>query len=86
MQRPCAYGKTPVKQTFTGVDEIAVFYNYNNADQAKLIEDGTKELRDYQQGGGADFRCDYACVSFISSFIFCNKNVRKKTSIATICI
>ena len=51
-----AAGNISQTQTFTGVDEIAVFYNYNNADQAKLIEDGTKELREYQQGGGADLQ------------------------------
>lgn len=51
-----AAGNISQTQTFTGVDEIAVFYNYNNADRQKLIEDGTKELRDYQQGGGADLQ------------------------------
>lgn len=49
-------GNVSQTQTQFGVDEIAVYYNYSNADQAKLIEDGTKELREYQQGGGADLQ------------------------------
>lgn len=47
-------GNVSQTQTLTGVDEIAVFYNYNNADQAELIAEGTKELQSYQLGGGAD--------------------------------
>lgn len=49
-------GNVSQTQTLTGVDEIAVFYNYNNADASKLIEDGTKELKSYQNGGGADLQ------------------------------
>lgn len=49
-------GNVSQTQTLTGVDEIAVLYNYNNADQAELIEEGTKELQSYQLGGGADLQ------------------------------
>ena len=49
-------GNVSQTQTFTGVDEITVLYDYSNADREKLIEDGTKELREYQQGGGADLQ------------------------------
>lgn len=49
-------GNVSQTQTLTGVDEIAVFYNYTNADASKLVEDGTKELKSYQQGGGADLQ------------------------------
>lgn len=51
-----ADGNVSQTQTLTGVDEIAVFYNYSNADQTQLITDGTKELKSYQQGGGADLQ------------------------------
>ena len=51
-----ASGNVSQSQTFTGVDEIAVLYNYNNADQAELIAEGTKELQSYQLGGGADLQ------------------------------
>lgn len=51
-----ANGNVSQTQTLTGVDEIAVLYNYNNADQAELIAEGTKELQSYQLGGGADLQ------------------------------
>ena len=51
-----ASGNVSQSQTFTGVNEIAVLYNYNNADQAELIAEGTKELQSYQLGGGADLQ------------------------------
>lgn len=49
-------GNISQTQTLTGVNEIAVLYNYNNADQAELIAEGTKELQSYQLGGGADLQ------------------------------
>lgn len=49
-------GNVSQTQTLTGVDEIAVLYNYNNADRAELIAEGTKELQSYQLGGGADLQ------------------------------
>lgn len=51
-----ADGNVSQTQTLTGVDEIAVLYNYNNADAAELIAEGTKELQSYQLGGGADLQ------------------------------
>lgn len=49
-------GNVSQTQSLTGVDEIAVLYNYNNADATELIAEGTKELRSYQLGGGADLQ------------------------------
>lgn len=49
-------GNVSQTQSLTGVDEIAVLYNYNNADRAELIAEGTKELQSYQLGGGADLQ------------------------------
>lgn len=51
-----ASGNVSQSQSLTGVNEIAVLYNYNNADSAELIAEGTKELQSYQQGGGADLQ------------------------------
>lgn len=47
-------GNVSTTQTLFGVNEVAVYYNYSNADAAKLLEDGTKELASYQNGGGAE--------------------------------
>ena len=51
-----ASGNVSQSQSLTGVNEITVLYNYNNADQAELIAEGTKELQSYQLGGGADLQ------------------------------
>lgn len=49
-------GNVSQTQTLTGVNEIALLYNYNNADQTELVKEGTKELKSYQLGGGADLQ------------------------------
>lgn len=49
-------GNVSQTQTLTGVNEIAVLYNYNNADTTELVKEGTKELKSYQLGGGADLQ------------------------------
>lgn len=51
-----ANGNVSTSQTFTGVDEIAVFYDYTGADAAELVKEGTSELKDYQSKGGADIK------------------------------
>ena len=53
-----ASGNVSTTQTFTGVDEIAAYYNYSNADAAQLLADGTKELESYQNGGGAEIEAN----------------------------
>ena len=49
-----ASGNISQVQSLTGVDEIAKLYTYNNADSTELVKEGTKELKSYQTGGGAD--------------------------------
>lgn len=53
-----ASGNVSTTQTFFGVDEVALYYNYTNADAEKLLEDGTKELASYQNGGGAEIEAN----------------------------
>jgi hypothetical protein len=47
-------GRISQTPTYTGVDEIAEIYDYSNADRAKLIEDGTKKLKELQFAGSID--------------------------------
>lgn len=47
-------GNVSRKQTLFGIDENAEVYNYNNAEQADLIEKGTEKLKDYQKQGDTD--------------------------------
>lgn len=51
-----ANGNVSTSQTFTGVDEIAVYYDYTGADAAELTKEGTEELKGYQSKGGADIK------------------------------
>lgn len=51
-----ANGNVSTTQTFTGVDEITVYYDYTGADAAELVKEGTDELRGYQSKGGADIK------------------------------
>lgn len=47
-------GNVSERQSLFGADEVAETYDYSNADMAKLREDGTKKLREYQQQGAVD--------------------------------
>ena len=41
-------------QTLFGVDEIAALYDYSNADEEKLEEEGRKKLKEYQTRGSVE--------------------------------
>ena len=41
-------------QTYSGIDEIASFYDYTNADAEKLVEDGTKRLLEFFTKGSVE--------------------------------
>lgn len=43
-------------QTLFGVDEITAFYDYSNADEDELQEEGRKKLEDMQTHGSVDVR------------------------------
>lgn len=49
-----ASGAVSRTQALFGVDEVAELYDYSNADEAKLVEDGTKKLKGYQTGGSVE--------------------------------
>lgn len=44
-------GNVSQTQTYFGLDEIAATYDYNNADDGKLLESGMKKLREMQSEG-----------------------------------
>lgn len=44
-------GRVSHAQTLFGVDEIAAFYDYTNADEDKLESEGAKKLAEYQSEG-----------------------------------
>lgn len=47
-------GSVSHKQTLFGVDEIAALYDYSNADEEKLEEEGRKKLQEYQTRGSVE--------------------------------
>lgn len=49
-----ASGNVSNVQTFTGVDEIAAYYNYTGADLAELTSEGTKRLKESQSAGSIE--------------------------------
>ena len=49
-----AAGNVSHKQTLFGVDEIAALYDYSNADEEKLEEEGRKKLKEYQTRGSIE--------------------------------
>lgn len=49
-----ANGNVSQVQSLFGIDEIAEVYDYSNADDEKLLSDGTKKLREYQSTKEAD--------------------------------
>lgn len=51
-----ASGNVSTSQTFFGVDEITVFYDYSGAEADELASEGAEELRGYQSSGGAEIK------------------------------
>ena len=47
-------GNVSHTQTLFGVDEIAALYDYSNADEEELEEDGRKKLQEYQTQGSVE--------------------------------
>lgn len=47
-------GNVSHTQTFFGVDEICALYDYSNADEEKLEEEGKKKLKEYQTQGSVE--------------------------------
>jgi len=48
-----ASGNISTTQTLTGVDEVALLYDYSGADSAELASSGAQKLKEYQTNGGA---------------------------------
>ncbi|NPD33108.1 hypothetical protein HLV35_07555 [Eggerthellaceae bacterium zg-997] len=46
-----AQGNVSSRQSLFGLDEVSMRYDYHGADAAKLVEDGTKKLRELQSQG-----------------------------------
>ena len=77
-------GKVSKTQTLFGVDEIAAFYDYSNADEDKLEEEGKKKLEELQGDGTVDVDVDEDIDVDIGDVVSARNNKANKVVSATI--
>ena len=77
-------GKVSKTQTLFGVDEIAAFYDYSNAEEDKLEEEGKKKLEELQGDGTVDVDVDEDIDVDIGDVVSARNNKTNKVVSATI--
>lgn len=77
-------GNVSHKQTLFGVDEIAALYDYSNADEAKLEEDGRKKLAEYQTTGSVEVDAHDDIDVDVGDVISARDNAHGRTVAATV--
>ena len=77
-------GKVSKTQTLFGVDEIASFYDYSNADEDKLEEEGKKKLEELQGDGTVVVDVDEDIDVDIGDVVSARNNKTNKAVSATI--
>lgn len=79
-----AKGNVSHKQTLFGIDEIAAFYDYSNADEAKLEEEGRKKLAEYQTTGSVEVDAHEDIDVDVGDVISARDNAHGRTVAATV--
>lgn len=79
-----AKGNVSHKQTLFGVDEIAALYDYSNADEAKLEEEGRKKLAEYQTAGSVEVDVHEDIDVDVGDVISARDNAHGRTVAATV--
>lgn len=79
-----ANGNVSHKQTLFGVDEIAALYDYSNADEEKLEEDGRKKLKEYQTQGSVEVDAHEDIDVDVGDVISARDNAHGRTVAATV--
>lgn len=79
-----AAGNVSHKQTLFGVDEIAALYDYSNADEAKLEEEGRKKLAEYQTTGSVEVDAHDDIDVDVGDVISARDNAHGRTVAATV--
>lgn len=79
-----AAGNVSHKQTLFGVDEIAALYDYSNADEAKLEEEGRKKLAEYQTAGSVEVDVHEDIDVDVGDLISARDNAHGRTVAATV--
>lgn len=79
-----AAGNVSHTQSLFGVDEICALYDYSNADEAKLEEEGGKKLREYQTRGSVEVDAHEDIDVDVGDIISARDNAHGRTVSATV--
>lgn len=79
-----AAGNVSHTQSLFGVDEICALYDYSNADEAKLEEEGGKKLREYQTRGSVEVDAHEDIDVNVGDIISARDNAHGRTVSATV--
>lgn len=79
-----AAGNVSHTQTFFGVDEICALYDYSNADEEKLEEEGRKKLQEYQTQGSVEVEAHDDIDVDVGDVISARDNAHGRTVTATV--
>lgn len=77
-------GNVSHTQTFFGVDEICALYDYSNADEEKLEEEGKKKLKEYQTQGSVEVEAHDDIDVDVGDVISARDNAHGRTVSATV--
>ncbi|WP_417058504.1 Gp37-like protein [Ellagibacter isourolithinifaciens] len=79
-----AAGNVSHTQSLFGVDEIAALYDYSNADEEKLEEEGRKKLQEYQTRGSVEVEAHDDIDVDVGDVISARDNAHGRTVTATV--
>lgn len=79
-----AAGSVSHVQSLFGVDEICALYDYSNADEAKLEEEGRKKLQEYQTQGSVEVAAHDDIDVDVGDMISARDNAHGRTVNATV--
>lgn len=77
-------GNVSHTQSLFGVDEIAALYDYSNADEAQLEEEGRKKLQEYQTQGSVEVEAHDDIDVDVGDVISARDNAHGRTVTATV--
>ena len=77
-------GNVSHTQSLFGVDEIAALYDYSNADEAQLEEEGRKKLKEYQTQGSVEVEAHDDIDVDVGDVISARDNAHGRTVTATV--
>ena len=79
-----AAGNVSHTQSLFGVDEISALYDYSNADEEKLEEEGRKKLKEYQTQGSVEVEAHDDIDVDVGDVISARDNAHGRTVTATV--